>query len=162
MNNELLHPADIHTSDRLSHAKDVKRRILTQKIWLCIPPVTWSIADAVATLTGQPPTFWSGAYRLAREWNPIAQWFMHMHPLAFLAADLALIALVSSAIILLPVKLAKTLSVFIVMAHTNAVAAWLIYSFHTNWWTYTLTWLVSAILLVYTLARSDASGVAKP
>jgi hypothetical protein len=55
-----------------------------RQCWLCLPPLAACILDVSFTLAGQRPEYWAGNYSAFDEANPVAAWFMQLHPLAFL------------------------------------------------------------------------------
>jgi len=46
-------------------------------------PIAVCLADVGLTLHGQPSSYWQGDYDSAIEGNPLARWFLEIHPLAF-------------------------------------------------------------------------------
>lgn len=56
------------------------------RFWLCVPAVLMYISDVTTTLLSQRPAFWSGAFHMVEEGNPVARLILLQGPLAFVAA----------------------------------------------------------------------------
>jgi hypothetical protein len=79
-------------------------------------------ADGLITLWGQPAAYWSGEFRVVREGNPLAAWFLTVHPLAFVAAAVPYLLVVVGTIMLLPQRWAAAVAIGIAATHALAVA----------------------------------------
>lgn len=95
-----------------------------RRLWLCLPVTALPAADGLLTLWGQPAAYGSGGFAAVREWNPLAAWFLALHPLAFAAAGLLYLLLAAAAVLLLPRRWAAAVAVGVAAAHAFAVAAW--------------------------------------
>jgi hypothetical protein len=93
--------------------------------WLwCLPPVVLCGYDGCLTLWGQPPAYWANGYTTVRESNPLAAWFLTVHPLAFAASGVPYVLGVAWAILRLPWPWYMVLSATVALAHAVAVLAW--------------------------------------
>ena len=95
----------------------------------------------------QPDPYWSGDYSQPLEANPPMRWLLSQHPGAFAAATLAWVVLFSAAIMLLPLRLARVISVALILGHTWGASSWLLVHVpHGFWWTVALM-MTSAVLV---------------
>jgi Domain of unknown function (DUF5658) len=95
-----------------------------QRLWLCVPPITLCAFDGCMTLWGQPAAYWAGDYATVQEGNPLAAWFLTMHPLAFAAAGVPYVLLVAAAILWLPGRWSETAAALVSLSHAVGVVAW--------------------------------------
>ena len=107
----------------------IKHRIL-----LCIAPWIFCLIDQTITLLGQSAAYWSGDYSDAREGNPLFNWLLRQHPLAFEAGVLVWIIVFTCSILLLRRSLARVVSVAVVIGHTCGAAAWLCLMHDYGYW----------------------------
>ena len=98
---------------------------MKSRLWLCVPPIVLCMVDQLLTLGGQPESYWRGQYDHANEASPPFYWLLRQHPLAFEAGIAAWILLFCLAILVLPRRLAMTLSIAILIGHTWGAASWL-------------------------------------
>ncbi|MDP6546557.1 MAG: hypothetical protein QGH60_21470 [Phycisphaerae bacterium] len=105
-----------------------------RRIPLCIPPLILCLIDQTITLIGQTPAYWSGDYSNAREGNPLFNWLLCRHPLAFEAGVLLWIAIFGCAILFLPRFVSKVVSVAVVLGHTWGAASWLCLIYAHGYW----------------------------
>ena len=49
---------------------------LPRRLWLCVPPLIFYLADVSLTLAGQPSAYWRGNYDAVREINPLAHFLL--------------------------------------------------------------------------------------
>ncbi len=127
---------------------EIKRRIL-----LCIAPWIICLIDHTITLLGQSAAYWSGDYSDAREGNPLFDWLLRQHPLAFEAGVLVWIIVFTCVILLLPRFVSKVVSVALVLGHTWGTASWLcLMCAHGYWYTIGL-FLLSGVATVVSLDR---------
>lgn len=101
----------------------------SRRLWLCLPVVIFSAADGLFTLYGQPHEYWSNGFATIREGNPIAAWFLRIHPIVFAASGAPYLALIAAAVVLLPRLAAMGLALYIALAHAFAVGWWCVVLF---------------------------------
>src|SRR4051794_28574643 len=94
----------------LRGARERAMRRDRRRWWLCVGPVVLSLADAIATMWGQPPAYWAGNYAAFDECNPVTAWFLAIHPLAIVLDFAGWILLVGLLILYLPQRLALTVA----------------------------------------------------
>ena len=104
----------------LHHPMTASKRTL-----MCVPPVVMLVVDAALTLRGQVPDYWSGGYSFAREDNPIACWFLQLHPMSFVSGVILWTVLFMAAIHRLPIKLARVTAFGVMLGHALGAASWL-------------------------------------
>ena len=95
-----------------------------QRLLLCVPPITLCAFDGCMTLWGQPAAYWAGDYATVQEGNPLAAWFLAVHPLAFAAAGVPYVVLVAGAILWLPWRWSEAAAVLVSLSHMVGVIAW--------------------------------------
>jgi hypothetical protein len=95
-----------------------------ERLWLCVPVIVLCAADGLLTLAGQPAEYWSGGYAAVNEAQPVAAWFLTLHPLAFAFAGVPYILLVAGGILWLPRRYAVAVAVIVALAHAFAVFLW--------------------------------------
>ena len=135
----------------------MKINIMKSRLWLCLPIIVTDLMDATVTLLGQPPDYWKGSYNLVSEFNPIARWFMFIHPLGAVIYILLDIAAISFLIVVLPLMLSKVLSAFWAIGSAKAIYNWLVGPLHMGWWFSNLVILIPTIILVYALDKASAN-----
>jgi hypothetical protein len=101
-----------------------RRALPVQRLWLCLPSFVTVAADGCLTLLGQPEAYWTGGFAVVREGNPVAAWFLSVHPLAFAAAGVQYLLLIVGVVLVLPHRWAVVVAVAVPLAHAVAVAAW--------------------------------------
>lgn len=117
------------------------------KLWLALPPVALSLLDQALTLYWQPQGYWSGRYDLALEGSPFRR-LLELHPVAYGAWVIVWIALFTTAIFLLPRRLAMVVSMGVVIGHTWGTASWIFKKAHAGYWLCILLFVYSAVLIV--------------
>jgi hypothetical protein len=98
---------------------------MRNKLWLCLPPVLFCIADQIVTLSQQPHSYWSGTFIQAQEGSPHGEWLLKLHPLAYLAAATAYVVVIAVAVWVLPRLPARTVAVGFVLGHAWGVSTWI-------------------------------------
>jgi hypothetical protein len=96
------------------------------RVCLCVGPVLFCLLDGGLTLQGQPDAYWAGDFHQARELNPLGRWPLERHPLLFGAALLCWGCVFCTAILRLPARLARPLSLAVQLGHTLGAASWLV------------------------------------
>lgn len=134
----------------------IKYFSIERKLWLCIPVIITDLIDITVTMLGQPAEYWNGSYDLVREFNPIARWFMVLHPAGALVYIILDILMISLLIIVLPMLLSKILSAFWAIGSAKAIYNWLVGPLHMGWWMSNLVILIPTTILI--LALDKASG----
>ena len=99
---------------------------LSKRAWLCIGPAVLCVIDAGVTLAYQPSRYWHQGYQFAHDANPLARWFLEIHPLAFVAASLLWIPAFSAAILRLRFTTARLVALAILFGHAFGASTWLI------------------------------------
>jgi hypothetical protein len=89
-----------------------------------VPPIALCAFDGCLTLWGQPAAYWAGDYAVVNEGNPLAAWFLAVHPLAFAASGVPYVLLVAGAILWLPWRWSKTVAILVSLSHAIGVGAW--------------------------------------
>lgn len=92
---------------------------------ICAPPVVMVVVDAALTLWGQAPEYWSGGYSFVREDNPIAYWFLQLHPIVFVLGVILWTVSFTAAIHRLPIKLARVTAFALMFGHALGASSWL-------------------------------------
>ncbi|MEM8783497.1 MAG: hypothetical protein AAGE65_11665 [Planctomycetota bacterium] len=85
------------------------------------------VADLGFTLLGQPDAYWQGDYTAHREANPVGQWWLAWHPLAFAAAGLIYGLLMTGLIYAAARWLACWIAVAWTIAHLTGAMSWVPY-----------------------------------
>ena len=132
-----------------------------RKLLLCVPPLVLCAIDQTITLAGQSSSYWSGNYADANEVNPLFNWLLQQHPLAFEAGILAWILLFGAVIMVLPRRAAMAASIAIVLGHTWGTATWLCLKIHHGYWIALGLFLASAIVIVLTWEKYCGKGAAE-
>lgn len=102
-----------------------------ERLWWCLPAIVLCAADGLLTLWGQPEAYWSGNFASIDEYNPVAAWFLSLHPLAFAAAGVPYLALVVALVMWLPWRrLAVFVAVAVASGHALAAIMWCRILFH--------------------------------
>jgi hypothetical protein len=115
------------------HFKTVPDRSI-RRWWLCVPPFLFGLVDHAITLWYQPAQYWSGDYMMACEANPLFEWLMQIHPLAFEAGSLGWVILFGMLILKLPRILARMTSLCLTVGHTFGAASWLTWCGEDYYW----------------------------
>jgi hypothetical protein len=123
-------------------------------LWLLLPPIALCLLDSSVTLYGQSVEYWDGNYAAVREGSPSFAYYMSIHPLVCLAADLLWISIFSLAILLLPETPALIVAVAIMLGHLAGAASWLVYQFNGYQYCNAL-FLVTAVLIVFAFKRGQ-------
>jgi hypothetical protein len=97
---------------------------MRNKLWLCLPPVLFSVSDHVVTLAQQPPSYWSGQFSHALEGSPQGEWLLKLHPIAYVSAAAAYVALIAFIVWMLPRLLARTVATAFVFGHAWGISTW--------------------------------------
>jgi hypothetical protein len=98
--------------------------VISQRLWLCVPPVVLCGLDGALTLWGQPPQYWTSGYNTFHEANPLAAWLLTVHPLAFAAAGLAYCLGVCAAVSWLPLRYSVAMTTLVSLGHAVGVVSW--------------------------------------
>ena len=110
------------------------------------------------TMRGQPAAYWAGAYETAFEANPVVEWCMMLHPLAFHALTLVWLAIIFLVIVKTPRLLARTASLAITFSHAFCTGTWL-YRYETGYYYALALCISSAITYVLALEMSGDETV---
>jgi hypothetical protein len=129
------------------------------RLWLCLPIIIADILDATVTMLGQPSAYWKGSYGLVNEFNPIARWFLAIHPAGIVIYTVLDMLVISILIILLPLMASKTLSAFWCIGSAKAIYNWLVGPLHMGWWISNLVLLIPTIALVYAFDKASANNL---
>ena len=124
------------------------------RLWLCIPVIITDILDATVTMLGQSAEYWKGSYHLVNEANPIARWFLEIHPLAngiYIVLDFVIISVL---IIILPLFFSKILSAYWTVGSVKAIYGWSINRLGLGWWKSNLITLIPIIIFVYAFDKA--------
>jgi hypothetical protein len=101
----------------------------TERLWWCMPAIVLCAADGLLTLWGQPAAYWTDGFAHVDEGNPVAAWFLTLHPLAFAAAGVPYLLLVIGLVTWLPRRWAAGVAMGVASAHAFAVIVWCWYLF---------------------------------
>lgn len=126
---------------------------MRRKLLLCLPPFALCMLDQLITLFGQSSDYWRGNYSVANEMNPWFNWLLRQHPLAFEAGIAAWVIVFCSVILVLPRRVAMTISIAIVLGHTWGAATWLGMMQPYGYWFALALFLASAVMIVVTWER---------
>lgn len=121
-----------------------------RRVWLCVAPVALCMLDQGITLVGQSSAYWAGDYSVASEGNPWFQWLLQQHPLAFEAGIFTWVAIFCGLIMVLPRRVAMTISVAIVLGHAWGASTWIYWKIPHGYWLVLILYLLSAIAIVAT------------
>ena len=124
------------------------------RLWLCIPVIITDILDATVTMLGQSAEYWQGSYHLVNEANPIACWFLEIHPLANAVYIILDFGVISILIILLPLFFAKILAAYWTVGSAKAIYGWSYNRLGLGWWGSNLVILFPIIILVYAFEKA--------
>jgi hypothetical protein len=114
-----------------------------------------SVLDNALTLWGQPPEYWAGDYTRCSEEYPVLRWCLEQHPAAALAEAVVWVALVGAAVVVLPWRAAKVVSLGVALGHVVGSSSWLEEGFGT-YWVFPGVLLGSAWMIVWTWERAEA------
>jgi hypothetical protein len=95
-----------------------------ERLWWCLPVIVLSEADGLLTLWGQPESYWTDGYTNINEYNPLAAWFLRLHPLAFAASGVPYLILVIALVLWLPRRWAVLAAVVLAATHALGVIVW--------------------------------------
>ena len=126
----------------MTHSMVVRNRTV-----ICIAPVAMVVLDAVVTLRGQSCDYWDG-YASVRESNPIAYLLLRFHPLLFAIGVALWAALFTTAILLLPMTLARLVAIAVMLGHALGASTWLIQ------WRFGVFWVLALLIVVRALSLS--------
>ena len=85
-----------------------------------------AVVDAALTLGGQAPEYWSDGYAFVREDNPIANWLLQLHPMAFVMGVILWMISFTAAVHRLPIGLARVTAFAVMFGHALGAASWLL------------------------------------
>ena len=102
---------------------------MRKKLWLCLPPVVFSVTDVIVTLSEQPRAYWAGAYGAAQEGAPQGLWLLSLHPLAYVGAAAVYVLFIAAVILALPRLPARVLCVGFALGHAWGISTWV----NTTW-----------------------------
>lgn len=125
------------------------------KCWYCLAPAALCVLDHALTIWGQPDWYWAYGYRGAVEAAPHGQWLLERHPIAFVAFGLAMVALYSTAILLLPRRGARIVALALVIGHSWGAATWLVSYLVYGYWLSLGFFLVVSIVLLWSWERAE-------
>jgi hypothetical protein len=97
----------------------------SSRLWLCLPVVGMCGFDGCLTLLGQPADYWSRSYTVIREGNPVAAWFLTLHPAAFALSAVPYFLVIAGVVNLLPRLWAVAFAFTVATGHAFAAAVWL-------------------------------------
>ena len=125
-----------------------------RKFWMCLSPLLAGLTDYALTIMGQGPKYWSGNYSAVREAAPHARWLLLHHPAMLIGAAALYILAYCAFIVLLPVRISKTLVIALVIGHCWGVATWFQYYFN-GYWSCILYFILCAALIAYSFELAD-------
>jgi hypothetical protein len=116
--------------------------------------VALSILDYALTLWGQPSEYWAGDYASCAEGNPVLRWCLEQHPAAALAEAVVWVTLVVTAVLVLPLRAAKVVSLGVALGHVVGANTWLWTRFGL-YWLFPIVLLGSAWMILWTWERAE-------
>jgi hypothetical protein len=116
-------------------------------VGLCLPPILFSLLDALLTLMGQSAQYWAGDYARVNEVSPTFNALLAIHPLAFLAGSAVWLGVVVGFLLLVPETLALIVSIAVVFGHTVGASSWLQWRFEYGYQFCNGLFLLAAIVL---------------
>jgi hypothetical protein len=125
-------------------------------LWIFLPILIPYIFDIALTLIGQPEQYWQGNYQAVNEANPISHWFLAKHPVVYILYSIARFLGYGLFIAILPLKLSKIVSIYLILAHTIGAHGWAKNVFYVGYWERMGMLLIPAILIVYSLDRVNS------
>jgi hypothetical protein len=130
---------------------------MRRKLWLCLPPVLFCVADVVVTLAEQPPAYWAGSFADAHEGAPQGEWLLRLHPLAYVAAAVLYVAVIVLLVLALPRLLARATAAAFLLGHAWGISTWVEADRPDDgYWIVVALFVIAAGLLVISLELSDA------
>ena len=124
------------------------------RLWLCLPALLTGAIDGSLTLIGQGKFYWNGNYAAVNEFSPMFRWLLQQHPSAFIGGFLLYLVLVSTLLVYIPNKLAKILSLTMVLAHTWGTTTWLPNIGISYYW-YTLVFALFATITLFSFEKAE-------
>jgi len=106
-------------------------------------------------MLGQSPAYWAGAYIEANELNPLGHWFLSIHPLAFIAYNLGVIALLTLTILIIPNMPAKIIATSFVIVRATGADDWMKHALHVDSNIRQVLPIFIAAIFVYAFTQSD-------
>ena len=104
---------------------NIRSFLSKRQLWLCLPLSIPYIADMTVTLLGQTSEYWSGAYQDVIEGNPLSNWFLSIHPLAYIFYRICLLAFAIYFVVDFPIGIAKFITTLYFLFHTVGTYSWL-------------------------------------
>ena len=100
------------------------------KTAICVGPAAMTLADATVTLSGQPADYWLNGFQTVLEINPIASFFLKLHPAVFVAFVIIWIVVFNTLLLVLPTNWSKIMALMILLGHTFGMATWIVHRPH--------------------------------
>jgi hypothetical protein len=125
------------------------------RLWLCLPVAIACVIDVIASMLGQSPAYWAGAYIEANELNPLGRWFLSIHPLAFIAYNLGVIVLLTLTVLIVPNMPAKIIATSFVIFRAAGVEDWLNNVLHVDPIITDLLLIFIAVIFTYAFTQSE-------
>jgi hypothetical protein len=125
---------------------------------LCLPLSIAFIADVGLTLFGQSPKYWGGAYYSVNEGNPLSNWFMSIHPLAYIAVIVGCLAFVIYCATVIPRCIGKFVITLCFLFHIVGTYCWLNYYFHVGYWESVIMLFFFAAIFTFAYSKDEQAG----
>jgi hypothetical protein len=129
-----------------------------QKLWLCLPFSISFVADVSATLLGQSPEYWSGVYHDVNEGNPLSNWFLSIHPLAYIAYFLGRLVFGLYIVSVLPIGIGKFFTTLYFLFHTVGTYSWLRDYYYIGYWERVIMLFFFAAIFTFAFSKDEQKG----
>jgi hypothetical protein len=139
--------------------KNMKPFLSKQKAWLCLPFSLSFTVDVAATLLGQSPEYWSGAYYDVNEGNPLSNWFLSIHPLAYIAYFISRLVFGIYIVAILPIGFGKFFTTLYFLFHTVGTYSWLRDYFHIGYWERVIILFFFAAIFTFAYSKNEQNGI---
>lgn len=124
----------------------MKNKKLANKLLILIPAFWACSLDLIITLLNQPSEYWYGNLKIYREGNPLVEILMKNHISGiFIFVILWLLTIIFIGYFLSPKSL-RTLTLFVLVAHTFGASTWLVEIF--GFWSAICLFLINSIIYI--------------
>ena len=138
---------------------NMKLFLSKQHLWLCLPFSISFVADVTATLLGQSPEYWSGAYSDVNEGNPLSNWFLSIHPLAYISFIISCLAFSIFCVANIPIGIGKFVTTLCFLFHTVGTYRWLRDYFHIGYWESVIILIFFAAIFTFAYSKNEQNGI---
>ena len=137
----------------------MKSLLSKQQLWLCLPFSISLVADVTATLLGQSPEYWSGAYYDVSEVDPLSNWFLSIHPLAYIAYFISCLVTGIYFVALFPIGIGKFFTTLCFLLHTVGMYTWLRDYFQIGFLERVIILYFFAAIFTFAYSKNEQNGI---